>query len=496
MKLSFINKIFFTNTFYGFLKQGLTGIISILLLPFFIYRVGDIVYGEYLLLQLFTIHGIFSYADFGITGSIVRYLSKYHASEDYKNFKYIFSSYFYLFALIGFLFSIFIYFNTDTIAHIFFKNSENIVDVEYSLIIVSAMLLFNIPSLVIKSFFMSIQKMWIVKIWEILYAIFFAIGAVYFLLYSFSFYRIFLFDLFLSLFLVILFSIWGYLSYKKYFSLSIFYFNYNSIKNSSEFSLYMFINKFIGLVMNKSPQLVIGAFFTANYLAYYTIFTKFPFLVKQIMGTLNSAVLPISVYLKEKNKSNEIVGFLRFGTMISIMLNFPIAIYFILYSDQILKLWVGEEYIFLSSALSIMMIWTAINMSHSFFVSMYNHINQLKIILPVSLFSLSIFVIGLLFSVINEDIFYIGLGFLFSALFSSIANILLLNRTFNIRYTSYIKFILRYYFLSSLIVFLFYSFFLLLNINVNLTTLIGSLLFIILISCALISRQRNIISSF
>ena len=161
---------------------------------------------------------------------------------------------------------------------------------------------------------MSIQKMWIVKIWEILYAIFFAIGAVYFLLYGFSFYRIFLFDLFLSLFLVILFSIWGYLSYKKYFSLSIFYFNYNSIKNSSEFSLYMFINKFIGLVMNKSPQLVIGAFFTANYLAYYTIFTKFPFLVKQIMGTLNSAVLPISVYLKEKNKSNEIVGFLRFGT--------------------------------------------------------------------------------------------------------------------------------------------------------------------------------------
>ena len=216
MKLSFINKIFFTNTFYGFLKQGLTGIISILLLPFFIYRVGDIVYGEYLLLQLFTIHGIFSYADFGITGSIVRYLSKYHASEDYKNFKYIFSSYFYLFALIGFLFSIFIYFNTDTITHIFFKNSENIVDVEYSLIIVSAMLLFNIPSLVIKSFFMSIQKMWIVKIWEILYAIFFAIGAVYFLLYGFSFYRIFLFDLFLSLFLVILFSIWGYLSYKKY----------------------------------------------------------------------------------------------------------------------------------------------------------------------------------------------------------------------------------------------------------------------------------------
>lgn len=493
MNLSFISKIFFTNTFYGFLKQGLAGIISIFLIPFFIYQAGDIVYGEYLLLQLFTIHGIFSYADFGITGSIVRYLTKYHASEDHKNFKNIFSSYFYLFALIGLIFSIFLYFNIETISYIFFRNSENIVDIKYSLIIISAMLLFNIPSLVVKSFFISIQKMWIVKIWEILYAIFFAIGVVYFLLYNFSFYGIFLFDLVLSLFLLILFSICGHISFKKYFTLSIFSFNYKSIKDSSEFSLYMFINKFIGLIVNKSPQLVLGAFFTANYLTYYTIFTKFPFLIKQIMGTLNSAVLPISVYLKEKNKLNEILSFLRFGTMLSIMSTFSIALYFIFYSDIILKFWVGEQYMFLSRELSIMMVWAMINTSSSFFVSMYNNINQLKIILPVSLFSLAIFIIGLLLSVVNEDISYIGLGFLLSALFSSISNILLLNHTFNIKYISYLKFILRYYLLSSLVVLLLYYLLFLLDIKVNLIVLITNLMFIIIVNFLLILREKNII---
>lgn len=496
MKFSFISKIFFTNTFYGFLKQGLTGIISIFLIPFFIYRVGDIVYGEYLLLQLFTINGIFSYADFGITGSIVRYLTKYHALSDHKSFKHILSSYFYFFILIGSLFSLLVYCNIDTITHIFFKNSNNIIDIKNSLFLISAMLIFNMPALVIKSFFTSIQELWIVKIWEILYAIFFAIGAIYLILYNFSFYNIFLFDLFLSLFLASLFSIWGSSLYKRYFSISIFDFSYNAIKNSSEFSFYMFMNKFIGLVVNKSPQLIIGAYFTANYLTYYTIFTKFPFLVKQLMGTLNSAVLPISVYLKEKNKSNEIVGFLKFGTMISIMLNFPVALYFIIYSDIILKLWVGEQYIFLSQELSIMMTWAAINISSSFFVSMYNNINQLKIILPVSLSSLAIFSIGLLFSVLNENIFYIVIGFLLSAVFASIANILFLNNTFKINPIYYIKYISRYYMLSSLSVFLFYYLFLLLNININLFTLFLGLLSIIILNLIIISRQKDIIFSF
>lgn len=489
--LSSIKKIFYINTFYGFLKQGFTGIISILLIPFFILKIGDNSYGQYLLIQLFTVHGIFSYADFGITGSIVRYLAKHFSNKDHENFKLIFTSYFYLFTLIGFFCALLIFFNVDFILSTFFKNSDKIHDIEIAILIVGAMLLFNMPSLVIKSYFTSIQNLWIVKIWEILYSIFFALGALYLLNGNFTFSKIFIYDFFLSLILLIIFSFIGYKINKKYFSLSPSLFKWSSIVSSSEFSLYMFINKFIGLIINKGPQLIIGAFFTANYLTYYTIFTKFPFLVKQLMGTLNSAVLPISVFLNEKNKKNEISSFLKYGTMISILFNIPLALFMLIFSNHILEIWVGNDYVFLSNQFSLMMIWAMINTTSSFFVSMYNKIDQLKIILPVSLSSLSIFIFGLALSVINTDLYYVIYGFLCSAIFSSFVNIILLKKTFNISLFSYIKFIIPYYLLSMLIVFLFYKIFIFLEIGISFTSLLLFALTIFIVSFIFIARYKE-----
>lgn len=491
MHSSLIKKIFYINTFYGFLKQGLTGIISILLIPFFILKIGDNYYGQYLLIQLFTVNGIFSYADFGITGSIVRYLAKHFSNKNQENFKLIFASYFYLFTFIGIFCALLVFFNVDFILSTFFKNSDKIQDIESAMLIVGAMLLFNMPSIVIKSYFTSIQKLWIVKIWEILYSIFFAIGALYLLNNNFSFSKIFIYDFLLSLLLVITFSFLGYKINKKYFTLSPSFFKWSSIVDSSEFSFYMFINKFIGLIINKAPQLIIGAFFSANYLTYYTIFTKFPFLVKQLMGTLNSAVLPISVFLNEKNKKNEISSFLRYGTMISVLLNIPLALFMLIFSNHILGIWVGYEYVFLSKQFSLMMIWAMINTSSSFFVSMYNKIDQLKIILPVSLCSLFIFLAGLVLSVINADLHYVIYGFLGSAIFSSFLNIIFLKKTFNISLLSYIKFIIPYYLLSGLIVFLCYKIFIFLQIGISFTSLFLFVLAILIVSFILITRYKE-----
>src|ERR1700757_1837483 len=98
---------------------GVNILVGVFLSPFILHRLGDAAFGIWVL--IFSLTGYYGIFDFGIRSSIIRFVSKYTATQDVEEINALLSTALFTYSCVGifsFLITLVGYFYVDRIFHI------------------------------------------------------------------------------------------------------------------------------------------------------------------------------------------------------------------------------------------------------------------------------------------------------------------------------------------------------------------------------------------
>jgi O-antigen/teichoic acid export membrane protein len=106
----------------------------------------------------------------------------------------------------------------------------------------------------------------------------------------------------------------------------------------------MFNSRIVGVLQHTLPPLAIGTLFSPVEVGTFDLLTRLPRFLKATMAPLYSAILPISTHIEEATDTRRMQMLGRNGLVLPGAIIIPVLIVFALFSRDILKVWVGQEY--------------------------------------------------------------------------------------------------------------------------------------------------------
>lgn len=106
----------------------------------------------------------------------------------------------------------------------------------------------------------------------------------------------------------------------------------------------MFNNRVMGTFQQPLVPLVIGILFTPVEVGAYDLITRLPRFLKATMAPLYSAILPISTRIDEATDTRRLQVLGRNGFVLPGAIVIPILVVGALFSQEILKVWLGQQY--------------------------------------------------------------------------------------------------------------------------------------------------------
>jgi O-antigen/teichoic acid export membrane protein len=105
----------------------------------------------------------------------------------------------------------------------------------------------------------------------------------------------------------------------------------------------MFNNRIAGVLQQTVIPLAIGALFSPAEVGTFDLITRLPRFLKATMGPLYSAILPVSTHIEEATDTRRLQMLGRNGLVLPAAIVFPVLISVALFSQEILKVWVGPQ---------------------------------------------------------------------------------------------------------------------------------------------------------
>jgi O-antigen/teichoic acid export membrane protein len=106
----------------------------------------------------------------------------------------------------------------------------------------------------------------------------------------------------------------------------------------------MFHNRIAGTLQQSIIPLMIGALYGPVEVGAFDLLTRLPRFLKTTMSPLYSAILPISTHLDEKTDIRRLQLLGRNGLVLPAAVIIPILVVIALFSEEILKVWVGPQH--------------------------------------------------------------------------------------------------------------------------------------------------------
>lgn len=123
----------------------------------------------------------------------------------------------------------------------------------------------------------------------------------------------------------------------------------------------MAAGRFIGVLQNQAPVLVLGAIIGPAAVGIYDVLTRLPRFAKGVIALLNSALLPVAARVEASNDAGRMHTMGIWGLMVSGFVALPPLATAALFSEPLLRLWVGHDFSSLWGWHALMLIIPAVN---------------------------------------------------------------------------------------------------------------------------------------
>lgn len=336
----------------------LNTLVNLLYTPFMLRMMGQSEYGLYSLVA--SVIGYLTILDLGFGNAIVRYTAKYRAEgktdEQYKMFG-MFLVLYIVIGVIAFCSGLSLYFNVDNM----FSDTMTAVELEHArvmMLILIFNLAFTFPMSIFGSIMSAYERFVFPKIINIIRIC--LNTAIMIVLLNMGYKAIAMVSL-MTVFNVLTLII-NYIYCKRVLHVKIKYckFQWGFLAEVSVYSLWIFLNAIMDKVYWSTGQFVLGAVAGTIAVSVFAVAIQLQSMYLQFSTAISSVFLPKVTSMVTLNAKDEDLSelFIRTGRIQNLIMSF-ILFGFIVFGQQFVKLWAGEDYS------------NAYYMALAFFISLY-----------------------------------------------------------------------------------------------------------------------------
>ncbi|MFQ6059669.1 MAG: lipopolysaccharide biosynthesis protein [Thermoplasmata archaeon] len=366
------------NTLAIAIMRAWTWIISFLLLPFMVYYLGPIAFGIWAIANVIT--GYFGIVDLGIAPGIAKYVAEYHAREDEDKLNAMINSTFFLYIGVGATVFLLLILLGDPILSIFNIDAAHESQARAVIYLLASSLLFGFSFRIFSAALGGIQRYDLASALTMVSTGVTAVVTVAVLMLGYGLVEL--------VFLTVVFGLvkpllGSYLLQRSLPYIDIGWSKTARIQTRSilAFSGMMFpIQVLVSLVL-QIDQLIVGAVLSVELVTFYVAAWKIYQGVSRLPGISVSTFVPVASEMdareeKERTKKLFIRG-TKYYSAITLCLALPVMIF----TEQILRYWVGEDFVQYSIITRILIIHLFLAMNHQTAVQILTGMNKLRLVL-------------------------------------------------------------------------------------------------------------------
>ncbi len=328
------------NTIFNNIGYFWQLLISLLLTPYIIHKLGVEQYGIWVLLEVIVTYlGLLDLT--GIGGAFVKYIAEYHAKEDFDNCSHVinlgwvyYTAFWIIIVLLAFLFK-------DPLLHLF-KFSKDLYSLASFAFIGVLLISFVRGSFgVFRSVLLGLQRMDITNLVAMFASFVYAAGIVVFLSLGFGLKGL----VFSGLIVAILTSaLQTFLAYKIFPQMKFrpFSLKKDIFRRTLSYGFNIRMATISELINMNVDKILLGYFLNAKLVGFYDLGAKIARIARSFPEQLLPAILPASSELHALEDKNNLQKLYHRGSKYLCLLTFPVAFFIVPNASLIMILWLGQ----------------------------------------------------------------------------------------------------------------------------------------------------------
>ncbi|MCI0532130.1 MAG: oligosaccharide flippase family protein, partial [candidate division Zixibacteria bacterium] len=322
--------------------SGLTAstLVSFLLAPYILHKLGDAGYGVWMLALSLT--GYLGLLDLGIRSSVIRFVSSHRAKSEYGSLNQIFNTALLTFSSIGllaFLIGVAIALSADKLFNI---PPELTGQAQGVIILISAMLALNFVSGVFSSILAAAERFDLVN-FNTLTSSLFRAGLIL-LIFPFKADLVTLGAVTLVSSLFYLLNIYFAFRHEPNLKLDFKLADRQTLRKIFNYSAFSFIIIISSRVAYYSDNTVIGIFGTAEMITYFAIGGIIVEFLRRFVNAFSTVIMPVASVLDSQEQNASLERLLLAGTKYSLLAILPLSLILASMGKTLLSVWMGPVY--------------------------------------------------------------------------------------------------------------------------------------------------------
>ena len=329
------------NTLFNTIGYSWQLLVSLLLIPFIIHRIGMEQFGIWILLEVVVIY--LSLLDFtGIGGAFVKYIAEYLAKKDFEKCNQVVNLGWTYYTVFWTIMALLVYLLRKPILRLFNFPSDltsTISVVFFGILLIS---LVRGSFAVFRSVLLGVQRMDITNIIAILASLVNAAGVILFLSLGFGLKGLVMSGLIVAVFTVVLQTIFAYKTLPQ-MRFRPFSFSKEIFKRTFVYGVNIRVASLSELINTHVDKIFLGYFLNTMLVGSYELGAKIARIARSFPEQLLPAILPASSELHALEDKNNLQKLYHRGSKYLSLLAFPLAFFIIANASLIIIFWMGNR---------------------------------------------------------------------------------------------------------------------------------------------------------
>ena len=316
-------------------------IVGIFLSPFILHRLGDAAFGIWVL--IFSITGYYGLFDLGIRSSIIRYVSKYTATDDREKLTGFVNTAIFSYSCIGIVSMVLTTALSSSVERVFKIPPEMHSQARLLLLMVGASVSLGFPLGVFGGMLEGLQRFYILNWTSIGATLVRAALIVYFLNRGYGLLTV----AFLTVVLPIFSSILrGFIVFRLCpMPISLKYVDRDSFRHMANYGGTTFLVMVAARLRFRTDELVLGAMMSTVAVAWFNIGARIVDYAQEFVSSLAQVFVPMSSQSEAVGNLDRVRKIYIAGNRVCAFLILPITAILIVFGKHIIRIWVGARYV-------------------------------------------------------------------------------------------------------------------------------------------------------
>ena len=336
----------------GWFSLGINVLVGIFLSPFILHRLGDTAFGIWVL--IFSVTGYYGLFDLGIRSSIVRFVSKFTATEDHEELAELVNTSVFTYSCIGvvsMLVTLTVCFYVDRLFRI---PPELYSTTRWLLLMVGLSVALGFPLGIFGGFLEGLQRFYILNWTNVVSTLLRAVLIVVALNHGYGLLTVAWITISLPVLASIVRGVIALRLCPVPFGRR--YVDRATFRQMANYSGVTFIIMVAGRLKFKTDEIVIGTFLSAAAITYFNIGARIVDYAGQVVTTLAQVFVPMASQSEARGDMNRLRKIFVAGNRVCAFVIFPICAVLIILGKSVIEVWVGKKYIATSYPVLVIMI--------------------------------------------------------------------------------------------------------------------------------------------